>query len=537
MQRIIILLQLLSLCVFMAEAGDSFSKEQKEVCRTLKKSLGAKNVEPFGNCPEDPFYDFYVKDGLHGIADREGNIILPARYDAVMYFPSFNTTSLSIPMLDDKGRPTGKSFEVSTKPSDEAFWGVHCEQGAELYDQAGNRIAAFPHNTAVYNGNYIYFSHAPFTLAYEYPSPGQNQITYMTLYRKQGYGHGMLVLADGKVVIPEVDNMTIENGNPCVIYSVLTDNGMDAKGMKRLDGLGFDIPAQFYNVIQSKGEWLVQARATDPFSVPYDPTQYYNTTIHDNGEALFAKHKYDEVLEFYANEGLAAPWAKFYSGVALLKKNIGSINFYKNIVEAMEKGSGLPANENKVLSDADVIMQSLDMSRRLLTAYLGSDDTTFAREARDELQMIDYYTNDMTAYQSRYNAIRSHAAMVTSQEQARQAAAIQALISTFTNALNAATTTTPAQNRQVSSGSVASSSNSSPAPEAKADNSDRKAFLRNQIADWKNKMAKAEASYRQALSSGDDTWEKKRVIDSKRNSVDECLNMIRQYEAELNSLK
>lgn len=121
MQRIIILLQLLSLCVFMAEAGDSFSKEQKEVCRTLKKSLGAKNVEPFGNCPEAPFYDFYVKDGLHGITDREGNIILPARYDAVMYFPSFNTTSLSIPMLDDKGRPTGQSSEVAqshpTKPS------------------------------------------------------------------------------------------------------------------------------------------------------------------------------------------------------------------------------------------------------------------------------------------------------------------------------------------------------------------------------------------------------------------------------------
>ena len=60
--------------------------------------------------------------------------------------------------------------------------------------------------------------------------------------------------------------------------------------------------------------------------------------------------------------------------------------------------------------------------------------------------------------------------------------------------------------------------------------------MRGEIATWKNKFKKAEAAYQQALSTGDDTWEKKRVIDSKRKTVDECLEMIRQYEAELNSL-
>lgn len=68
------------------------------------------------------------------------------------------------------------------------------------------------------------------------------------------------------------------------------------------------------------------------------------------------------------------------------------------------------------------------------------------------------------------------------------------------------------------------------------DSSDRKAFLKEQIIDWKHKLQKAEDSYQQAVGSGGDNWEKERVIESKRNTVNECLEMIRQYEAELNSL-
>lgn len=78
---------------------------------------------------------------------------------------------------------------------------------------------------------------------------------------------------------------------------------------------------------------------------------------------------------------------------------------------------------------------------------------------------------------------------------------------------------------------------SAPSTSGGESNAGRKGFLKGQIAEWKNKLKKAEASYQQALSSGDDSWEKKRVIESKRNTVDECLNMIRQFESELNSLK
>ncbi len=84
-----------------------------------------------------------------------------------------------------------------------------------------------------------------------------------------------------------------------------------------------------------------------------------------------------------------------------------------------------------------------------------------------------------------------------------------------------------------STGTTTSSSSSS----SGTDNTNRKIFLQNQIIDWKAKLAKAEKSYQECVASGEDTAEKKRVVESKQKTVDTCLEMIRTYEAELNSLK
>ena len=71
----------------------------------------------------------------------------------------------------------------------------------------------------------------------------------------------------------------------------------------------------------------------------------------------------------------------------------------------------------------------------------------------------------------------------------------------------------------------------------KPDNAGRKGFLRSEIATWENKLEKAKQSYNQAMGSGEDTPQKKRVLESKQKKIDTCLEMIRQYKAELNSLK
>ena len=71
----------------------------------------------------------------------------------------------------------------------------------------------------------------------------------------------------------------------------------------------------------------------------------------------------------------------------------------------------------------------------------------------------------------------------------------------------------------------------------KEDTAGRKGFLKGQIAEWRNKLKQAEKSLEQAISGGEDTWQKKQVVESKRKTVNECLEMIKQFESELNSLK
>lgn len=436
MKKLLIVMALLSSCVSVVYAGPKISKEQKEVCKTLKKKLGAKWVEVFENAPESPFYRVGSKDANCGIADRYGNIILPLKYEDVMYIPRLTSDRFIINLVNDKDKPTGETLTVITQPSADGFWGFTQNGGAEVFDSQGELTAKFPkHNFAVFKGNYVYLEDSPLTMAYESPHKNGRSLTYRALYAGKGYESGKLVRGDGSVVIDKVDCIEIGNNAKGSVYETTNEMGAKVKGMKCLDNSGFDIPAEFYEIYNYRNEWMVRARATDDYAKTYVPTKAYNTTYRDKGEALFANHKFDEVVDFYSREGIDAPWAKFYAGVALMEKIILSQVRYETIVKSMESGSGLPANEENVVSDAGLILQSLNMSGNLLKAYIGSGDSSFRSEAESYLSQVQYRSTQMAEYVQRYNNVRGHAAMVTSEAEARQARMLGSVLGIFANYL------------------------------------------------------------------------------------------------------
>lgn len=436
MKKLLIALTLLFGCVSAVYAGPKISKEQKEVCKTLKKNLGAKLVEVFENAPESPFYRVTDKDYKCGIADKDGNLILPLKYEAVIYIPELTSDRFTVNLVNDKDKPTGETVAVVTQPSADGFWGFTKNDGAEVFDRQGQSTAKFPkHNFAVFNGNYVYLSDSPLTMAYEYPHKKSGSIVYLSLYAGKGYESGKLVRGDGAVVIDKADYIEIVSNAKCTVYETTNDMGAKVKGMKCLDNSGFDIPAEFYEVYNYQNEWKVRARATDDYAKTYVPTKAYNTTYRDKGEALFANRKFDEVVDFYSREGIEAPWAKFYAGAALMEKIISSQMRYRVIVESMESGSGLPANEENVVSDANLILQSLNMSGNLLKAYIGSGDSSFRSEAESYLSQVQYRSTQMAEYVQRYNNVRGHAAMVTSEAEARQARMLGSVLGIFANYL------------------------------------------------------------------------------------------------------
>lgn len=469
MKHIISLVFFALCCVGVAAAGPSVSKEQKETCKALKKSLNAKSVEVFGHAPDAPFYQFATKDEKYGIADSNGKVILDGKYDCVVYIPALDSDRFTVGIVDSKYNPTGQTVSIVTQPTAEGFWGFDCNAGAKVFARNGKLLASFPEqNGGVFNGNYIFLEDKPFAMIYENPQTHPEALSYLTLYAKSGRHPGKLVRGDGTVVIDKVERMEIKPGDKNVIYEITNDMGAKVKGMKCLDNTGFDIPAEFYDIAFHKNQWRVQARSTDPFSTVYNPSKAYNTQYRDKGEALYANHKYDDVLDFYAHEGIEAPWAKFYSGMALMNKIHAPKMRYEAIVKSMENGGGLPANEDGVISDANLIFQTLSTAGKLLNAYLESGDTSFRKEATENLEMADYYTKEMTGLVDRYNKVHGQAVIVTSEAEKRQAQMLGAILGVFSNALKAATapraTTTrvaaPAGNygaaSAVSSGSSAS---------------------------------------------------------------------------------
>lgn len=560
-----LLMALQSVALVTSAYAAKASKEQQQVCKTLKKTLNAKTVEPFGNAPEAPLYRFCLKESLYGIVDRSGKIILQPEYDKVLYFPAFDGYTVQV----DGNNKKSTTISLPTVPTSEALWGFANGKDAALFDVDGNLIKTFPNTSAEYFGNYLYLTSAPYSFVYEGTIDTDNSsvpcISMISLYRDKGYGHGNLVRADGTIVIPDVDQACFYENNPYVVYTRKTDNKVALHGMKVVDNRVHDrapayqdylssdnkwvqigpdkkfigeIPPEFYHLICRNGVWEVADKPSEKYgTTAYDPATSRALIIRDPGEAFFVRGEYDDVLAYYADDTLDAPWASYYSAQALYNKCSFSQSRFERIVEAMENGSGLPANEQGVISDVNVLGEMLRTSHNLFDQYLASGDEEFRDKAQTYSNITQDKINNLNSYISRYNNVRSHAAMVTSQAEAQQAAYMSAILNSFTNALKSSSSSNKTNRGASSAGTASIAVSSSGSSSSGTDNSGRKAFLKGQIADWRNKLKKAERAYEEAMGSGDDSWQKKRVLESKQKTIDECANMIRQYESELNSLK
>lgn len=194
-----------------------------------------------------------------------------------------------------------------------------------------------------------------------------------------------------------------------------------------------------------------------------------------------------------------------------------TINYYNELVSNLANGNDSINHPQILLTELsdklialETIIDEYTLQRNAEAAQARAEREARAeriRKARERIARIDAFQAQLKECQAIVNEAQTRIAA----KQAAKRGGSSAVITSGTS----------------SGGDISSGSE---------DTSGRIAFLKGQIAEWKNKLAKAEKSYRDVMAGGEDSWEKKRVIDSKRNSVDECLKMIKEYESELNSL-
>lgn len=383
---------------------------------------------------------------------------------------------------------------------------------------------------------------------------------------------------DGASILTSCKAIEFSEPEQMIYYEKQNNDGRTLMGAICLADTSLYLPAKFAYVrravnAEGNGVWLVSRKAFAPLEI-YDPDADYTPVYRDKIEEYYNIGWYDDVLDRLMGQKDLS-----YENLLLL---LSAYTIYVNdrmpgiekIIAQYREGvepEGMNDSKSPNRSSLDMFRAAypfpeLDGYCKQIVEKAPVQDKDIAKalaaDAQATYKQADFLINeDLNNARREYGTIMAQRTINRIEAEAMaaqraQEAAIreaqlraerqQAIALTFINGLGnilqstmSGSSGTSGRGASVSTGrgAAAMPSGTTSAATGKVDNSSRKAFLKSQIIEWKNKARKAEASYQQALSSGDDSWQKKNAIDSKRRSVDEALEMVRQYEAELNSLK
>ena len=228
------------------------------------------------------------------------------------------------------------------------------------------------------------------------------------------------------------------------------------------------IPCQFDDISIKKKEWFVSRTSMDK-SEKYIANQNYG--YRDKGQEYYEQNKYDDVINFYAKEGIKASWAKFYTGVSLYKKGMVEIDAAKSCIGLMNKYDETPSFS----FDLDIAKQLLSTSIASLEAYIKEDTIyaswaetyrNFAEESLKEIPTIEKkYSLALNALKERREEARLAEIQRKREEQQRKIqerkALLVGILSGFTEALLSNSVHTNSSQSSYNSGSRISNTSSS----------------------------------------------------------------------------
>lgn len=586
MNRYFIQLLLLALCVAApAQSLKDLEKAHKDKMKELKKSLGLKRVEIRQDKDGTCYMLLTSKDKLIGRADMNGKVLLPAVYCGInkstvldgMEVFTIVKGSGRIGIADLSGKiivpeeysdfifcpamEEGKSwvYEYPTLKAGDSVAVYHEAAPAVIYAKGKiSRIYSMTGEVlrdSIMNDKCAYIPGFFFIGAEKTSVSKIIMSSYVSAYC---YGKSAFLTQSGKALIPQenINSVCIyapawykdsfikkygKERNWC-IYEVESDNILRKGGfMMMADGL--HIPPRFNNVRYDDfyDRWYV--RKTDMGEdIVYTPDLVDEETFRDKGEEYYEKQEYDNVISFYAHEGVEQPWAKFFTAMALqnkAKEHISNMNTISYIIEEKPGHEFLIRN---ISFDIDLATKQLETSASLFDSYLQGGDTTYAKKAETYLRYTNIYLDSIPKCVASYEA----AINTYKQRQAAQAAELQrqqelkrqqnaafwgGILSAFIQgAANAVTggggSGSSGKAAATYSGGTAVSTSSS------SGSSSRKA---SQIAEWEARRRDAEsqlAKYKAQQIKDPDSAYLKSVIQSTENRIRTCNEQINSLRSQ-----
>ena len=251
---------------------------------------------------------------------------------------------------------------------------------------------------------YIIMSSEPLRIS-SWPSLDNSHGKFETIHyekiRMQGGKHLSLYSSDGICMVKDADEIDFRHKNDLndkmINYSKRID-GIEKVGGLLLDDVNNCVPCSFSEVMYdfTKKCWKIK-RSTESDYAIYNKDTDYNKSFRDKGEELFEKRNYAEVIKFYANDGIAAPWAKFFTGVSLM--NLGREQILN--LESSIRYLSCPWKGFECTFDLPLAKKQLETAKTMLESYL-KEDTIYNKSAKSSLLVISHYLRELPQKEQAY---------------------------------------------------------------------------------------------------------------------------------------
>ncbi len=530
----------------------TLKKEKKELMKQIKKQYECKKVIPVVS--DDGSYYYFLLKGKreYGVADYNGNIIVPIEYDDVIYLPPVEEGVSQIEWKDLYGKIVkGEYVKVCHKKTEASFFANGYHRG-DFYNLSGLKVSST---------NKHYIETVPgYAILGDYPVRNRN-LDFGQLNTFGWDAHMSFFYSDGTPIEENFIYFLSFESNDMVKYYKLID-GVEKVGLFNIHNPQESIPCIFCDIKTISGVVHVKQNVLDEF-VPYSAELgERGITYLDDGEKFFNQEKWDDVVNYYQTNGIDAPWAGYISAEAIYKK---AEKLTKWIIRSLESYKDNPSHTLYKYDDEWHNPRNLEVANewhktayKLNSMYLSGSDTIYLKNACVLQEKLNENIAQFAANKVKYAQILKNTQARIDAQKAQQQQMVLSILSATLDVLsqaasNSQSSYSTSQSSYNKSGTVYNTNNSSnnkattekQSSTSEQDNSGRKAFLRGEIITWKNKLKQAEESLQKSIDyyaelklRGDgDAWRVKDVVDSKRKTVETCKEMIRKYEAELNSLQ
>lgn len=344
-------------------------KENADVMKSLKKQLKLRAVTI--ELEENGEWHYLITDKRDwmGIVNREGKVVIEPYYFNLHYVPSL---------------PEGKTKFSPSSFSDVKVEVWHPARPAHYVGNPGKpRLGAFVQNGVLMGHQFtsildvngkVLKADIPYRLT-EFPGYYAIGVKSLSARDWMGFswsdtGHKVgLMTSLGEVIYePEYNWINIHFAEHCTAHKYI-DNILK-QGALNLHQPDVIVPCIYQEVSQGQdGKWIVKKNENSKKEV-WNPASPKTMTYRDEGEKLFDQFQFQKVIDFYANEGVGAPWAKFFSGTSLLKMasfTLRSLDRFAFDVNSGKSDIEIPA------ADFQLIYNQLDNGKNLLEVYKMQD--------------------------------------------------------------------------------------------------------------------------------------------------------------------